>query len=116
MSTTNAIKPLLTGGEASPLQQTEKEFAKDIWNVRAIPGACYMEYSSNHLLNFTSIPLPFRPIVKQYLRYLLSSDLGQGACKGILRGIQTFLHFMRERSSCIEDLVILTAIDIDAYL
>ena len=116
MSTTNAIKPLLTGGEASPLQQTEKEFAKDIWDVRAIPGARYMEYSSNHLLNFTAIPLPFRSVVKQYLRYLLSSDLGQGACKGILRGIQTFLHFMRERSSCIEDLVILTALDIDAYL
>lgn len=116
MNTSNAMRTSFSGTDASPLQQAEQEFVKDIWDVRAIPGAHYMEYSSNHLLNFTSIPLPFRPVVKQYIRFLLSSDLGQSACKGILRGIRTFLHFVSERSPLTSDLVALTAQDIDAYL
>ena len=116
MHTSNALKTTTVGAEASPLHLAEREFAKDIWDVRAIPGAQYMEYSSNHLLNFTSIPLPFRPVVKHYLRYLISSDLGQSACKATLRGIRTFLHFMEERPFSPKDLVVLTAQDVDAYL
>jgi len=113
MNTSSAIKTTLTGVETSPFQQTEKEFAKDIWDVRAIPGIRYMEYSSNHLLNFTQIPLPFRSIVKQYLRYLISSDLGQGACKATLLGLRTFFHFLEAQATSVATL---TAQDIEGYL
>src|SRR5260370_25912683 len=116
MNTSKALKTTMSGTETSPLHLAEMEFAKDIWDVRAIPGAQYMEYSSNHLLNFIAIPLPFRPVVKQYLRYLISSDLGQGACKATLRGIHIFLHFMEERSFSPKDLVLLTPPHVDAYL
>jgi len=75
-----------------------------------------MEYSSNHLVNFTQIPLPFRPLVKQYLHYLIASDLTLAACNYNLRGLRTFFSFLGERSPLTRDLVSLTAQDIDAYL
>ncbi len=116
MNTSNARKTTAAGAEASALHQAEREFAKDIWDVRVIPGARYMEYSSNHLLNFTQICLPFRPIIKQYLQYLISSDLTLGACNYNLRGLRPFFSFLSERSPLARDLVSLNAQDSDAYL
>ncbi len=113
MNTSSAMKTTLTDVGDSPLQQTEKEFAKDIWDVRVIPGARYMPYSSNHLLNFTQIPLLFRPVVKHYLRYLISSDLSQGLCKTTLLGLRTFFNFLEEQAT---DVATLTAQDIESYL
>ncbi len=116
MKTSNAVQMSGAGTSTSPLHRVEEEFAKDIWDARVIPGARYMEYSSNHLVNFTQIPQPFRPLVKQYLQYLISSDLTLAACNHNLRGLRTFFSFLSERSPLSRELVSLTAQDIDAYL
>jgi hypothetical protein len=50
----------------------EDELNKDIWDVRLLPGVRYPAHRSDHLLNFTSVPTPFRQTVKQYLRFLLT--------------------------------------------
>ncbi len=50
---------------------TREEFEKDIWNFRKIPGARYNKSSSNFLLDFTEVPLPFRKLLKKYLKLQL---------------------------------------------
>jgi site-specific recombinase XerD len=116
MKTSNAVQISGVVTLTSPLHRVKEEFAKDIWDARVIPGARYMEYSSNHLVNFTQIPLPFRPLIKQYLQYLISSDLTLVVCNHNLRGFRTFFSFLSERSPLSRELVSLSAQDIDAYL
>ena len=49
---------------APQVDPVEEELAKDIWDVRRIPGACYSAHMSHHLLNFTHISAAFRPTTK----------------------------------------------------
>src|SRR5262249_9729400 len=80
----------------SQLDPVESEFAKDVWDVRCIPGARYAAHQSNHLLNFTSIPTPFRHVVKRYLKFLLIQEQSQSHCTSQLRYIRQFLEFFVE--------------------
>ena len=41
----------------------EAELAKDIWDARKIPGVRYPAHRSDHLINFTSIPMHVRPVL-----------------------------------------------------
>jgi hypothetical protein len=52
----------------------EEEFAKDIWDVRCIPGARYPAHMSQHLLNFTHIPAAFRPPTKRFIKFRLGKS------------------------------------------
>ncbi len=93
----------------------EAEFAKDIWDVRNIPGAHYAAHLSNHLLNFTGVPSPFRAVTKRYIRLRLTQH-SQQDCSQRLRYVQLFLEFFTARYSGKDTLQSLNRADIEAYL
>lgn len=93
----------------------EAEFAKDIWDLRRIPGARYPDHYSHHLLNFTKIPALFLPIIKQYFRFLLA-QWGVAQCNIHRLYLHTFLTFFVEHFPQIEHFQHLGVSDIDAFL
>jgi integrase len=96
-------------------ESTETECAKDIWDARYLPGVRYPDHHSNPLLNFTQIPERFRPIVKQFLRFLLSMQ-SYGTGNHYLLQLRYFLLFFVERYPDAQDFQDLSASDMDAYL
>ncbi len=74
------------------LDTVEAECAKDVWDIRHFPGVRYMAHASRYLLDFTLIPTPFRALVKQYLKFLLTHH-SYSACYRTLRYVRLFLEF-----------------------
>jgi len=95
---------------------TEVEFARDIWDVRHIPGARYADYDSQHLLRFTGVPGPYRPAVKQFIRTLLLSGRTRSSCALALLTARAFLAFFATYRPGAQDFQGLQAADIEAYL
>ncbi|HYL45190.1 MAG TPA: tyrosine-type recombinase/integrase [Ktedonobacteraceae bacterium] len=93
----------------------EEEFAKDIWDVRCIPGARYPAHMSQHLLNFTHIPAAFRPPTKRFIKFRLV-QCAHSQCNTGLRYIRYFLAFYVTSHPTAVDLTQLTRADIEAYL
>ena len=92
---------------------TREEIEKDIWNFRKIPGARYNKSSSNFLLDFTEVPLPFRKLVKKYLKLQLSMySHAQLYC--VLRGLRLFFIFLQDQKC--KELKRLTRNDIEKYI
>ncbi len=101
---------------ASPqFDAVEAELAKDVWDVRLLPGVRYAAHRSNHLLNFTLVPAPFRQTVKQYLKFLLAQK-SQSHCATQLRYVRLFLQFFVELRPEMRNLYQLTRNDIERYL
>src|SRR5215469_669327 len=76
----------------APFDTVEAELAKDIWDVRHIPGVRYTANQSNHLLNFTVVPSPFRAVTKRYIRFMLTQR-SQHDCARRIRYLQLFFDF-----------------------
>ncbi len=93
----------------------EAEQAKDIWDVRNLPGVRYCVHKCNHLLNFTTIPTSYRATVKRYFRFLLT-PYSWSECQGRLASVRLFLDFYTplHPSSC--DFQNLSRADIETYL
>src|SRR5258708_12637784 len=93
----------------------EAEFAKDIWDVRKIPGVRYSAHRSDHLLNFTKVPEPFRALTKRYIQLLLISR-SHAFCDTVLRWLRFFLDFYVQRYPTVGDFQQLSRSYIEAYL
>jgi integrase len=93
----------------------ETEFAKDVWDVRNLPGVRYAAHKSNHLLNFTNVPLSFRHLIKQYIKLLLAQQ-SHSHCTSILRYLRLFLDFYAQRQPTACGFQQLSRIDIEAYM
>jgi hypothetical protein len=104
--------PLVAVSQCDPV---EEEFAKDVWNVRRIPGARYAAHKSDHMLNFTHIPSAFRPVVKRFLRFRLVQH-SHSNCQTTLRYLQIFLEFYVAFHATANDFRLLDRRDIEAYL
>ncbi len=100
----------------APVVETETEFAKDVWDVRRLPGVRHNAHTADYLVNFTDVPLPFRPEVKRYCQVKLATRWSHSACRQNLRQLRTFFHFLLTRSPAIRTLHTLSADDITAYL
>ena len=59
----------------APLGQLTEEFAKDKWDARLIPGLRYAPHTTMYYIDFQHIPEIFRPIVKEYIKYKLATDV-----------------------------------------
>ena len=82
---------------------TREETAKDIWDVRKIPGAKITENKSAYLLDFNKIPIPFRSLAKRYLKFRVTIfSHGQGRTD--LMSLRLFLRFLHERYATWNDL------------
>ncbi len=98
-----------------PIESIEQEFAKDVWDVRRIPGARYPAHRSDNTLTFTQVPPAFRADVKRYLRFrLIQRSFSE--CSIALRHIRIFLAFFVASHPTATDLQHLKRADIEAYL
>jgi site-specific recombinase XerD len=95
--------------------RVEEEFAKDIWDVRFIPGARYPAHRSEYRLNFTGIPDPFRALIKRYLRFLITQR-SQQWCARTIRWLELFVHFFLTTYPDACDFQPLSRADVEAYL
>ena len=93
----------------------EIEFTKDVWDVRNIPGAHYAAHRSDHLLNFTSIPLPFLQVTKRYIRLMITRRSGSD-CAFRVRYVRLFLDFYLAQYPFACDFQQLNRTDIENYL
>ncbi len=93
----------------------ETEFAKDVWDVRKLPGVRYSAHRSDHLLNFTRVPESFRRSTKQYIKLLLTGH-SHVHCDNVLRWLRFFLDFYVQRQPTVHDFQQLSRSDIEAYL
>jgi len=100
---------------SSQLDAMEAELAQDIWDVRHLPGVRYAAHKSDHLLNFTQIPTPFRLVLKCYFR-LLITRYSLSECRTRLRHLRLFLDFYVPRYPCASDFQPVSRSDIEAYL
>lgn len=94
----------------------EAELAKDIWDVRHLPGMRYRVHASDHLINFTRIPLPFRPVLKRYLRLMIAQRYSLSECTQRVRYVRLFLEFYLTRFPFASDFQQLSRSDMEAYL
>lgn len=93
----------------------EAEFAKDVWDVRKLPGVRYSAHRSDHLLNFTKVPEPFRQSTKRYVKLLLTRR-SYSQCTNVLRYLRFFLDFYVQRQPTVGDFRHLSRSEIEAYL
>ena len=91
------------------------EFAKDVWDVRRLPGVRYSAHNSDHLLNFTKVPEPFRHSTKRYVKLLLAR-CSHSHCTNVLRWLRYFLDFYVQRQPTVRDFRHLSRSEIEAYL
>lgn len=91
------------------------ELAKDIWDVRNLPGVRYAAHRSDHLLNFTQVPLPFRPLLKRYMR-LMITRYSLSECARRVCFLRLFLKFYVLRYPSVGDFQQLSRADMEAYL
>jgi len=94
----------------------ERELAKDRWDARNIPGLRYSPHRDNYYVRFERIPEVFRPLVKEFARYLLTCGRAaitldiQAFCLG------QFFSFFSERYPGTCTLQALSVQDIDAFV
>jgi len=100
----------------SGFDAVEAELAKDIWDVRCLPGVRYPAHESNHLINFTQVPLPFRPVLKRYLRLMIAQQYSLSECTIRVRFVRLFLEFYISRFPSAHDFQQLSRADMEAYL
>src|SRR6266446_9854265 len=108
----SALKRVNPTGALSWSESTEAEFAKDTWDARHLPGVHYADHHSSPLLNFTQVPERFRPIVKHFLRFLLSMQ-SYATGNHYLLQLRYFLLFFVERYPDAQDFQDLSASDMD---
>src|SRR6266699_364000 len=58
-----------------PLEQLEEEFAKDKWDARLIPGLRYAPHTTHYYVDFQRVPDVFRPLVKDYIKFKLTTGV-----------------------------------------
>jgi integrase len=93
----------------------ETEFAKDVWDMRRIPGTRYPACRSQYFLNFTKVASIFRPIVKRYIKWMLT-HYSHGSCRNRIFHIRTFLDFFLQTYPSASTFQQLSRKDIEAYL
>ncbi len=101
---------------APHIDPVEEELAKDVWDVRRLAGVRYAAHKGDHLINFTQIPLSFRPVLKRYLRLMIAQHYSLSECTMRLRYVRLFLEFYLERFPSACDLRQLSRSDMEAYL
>jgi integrase len=100
----------------APRAQLEAELLKDRWDARNIPGLRYAPHTNNHYVNFTHVPEVFRPMVKDYIKFLLAAGRATQTLEDGTRYLGKFFTFFLERYPGVCTLQDLREQDIDAFL
>ena len=100
----------------SPVERAESEWAKDMVDVRNLLGIRYSDHLSSHTLNFSEVPIPFRPAVKQYLKFKLDSNWSHSRARNALSFLRRYLVWFDVHYHSMQTFHNLGASDTDAYL
>jgi integrase len=96
--------------------QIEAEFAKDCWDARSIPGLRYAPHKGDYFINFTRVPEPFRPFVKDLLKFKIASGRTAATLRRCVYCLGTFFIFFSQRYPDTCTLQSLSEMDIDAFI
>jgi integrase len=94
----------------------EAEFAKDRWDAHHIPGLRYAAHSSHYHILFTVVPISWRPLIKEYAKYLVAADRTVNTIDIRVRQLGHFLQFFLQRSPQATSLQELRTQDIDDFM
>lgn len=75
----------------------EEDVDEDVWDVRFFPGARYDRHRSSYTLTFTPIPVPYRTMVKQYIKLRLLR-CSYASCRQHLQYLPHFFAFHEVRT------------------
>jgi integrase len=107
----------LPGNSAiSPSQQLEMELAKDRWDARNIPGLQYAPHTCLYFIDFLCVPEVFRPLVKEYARFLLGSGRSAGTLYHHIHYLGHFFTFFVQIFPDARTLRDLTEQDVTAFV
>ena len=93
----------------------EEEFAKDRWDAHNIPGLRYPAHTSHYGIGFTPVPADWRPLIKEYAKYLIAADRSSDTIDHLVRHLGHFLHFFSQRYPGATNLHHLRTQDIDDF-
>src|SRR5579863_936262 len=93
----------------------ETEFAKDRWDAHNIPGLRYPAHTSHYYIGFTIVPANWRPLIKEYAKYLVAADRTSHTIDHLVRRLGHFLHFFSQHYPGATDLRHLSTQDIDDF-
>ncbi len=94
----------------------ETEFEKDRWDASNIPGLRYAPHTSDHYIDFRRIPDVFRPMVKEFIRFKLATDVTAGTLYKCAFCLGNFLVFFVQKYPHMRRLQALSRQDIDAFI
>jgi integrase len=94
----------------------DAELVKDRWDARNIPGVHYAPHGENYYILFTGVPERFRPLAKEYVKFLLSTGLAAKTLEDNARHLGRFFTFYLQQYPERHTLCDLTMQDIDAYI
>ena len=98
----------------SPAEQTLIEYSRDVWYAGNLAGVRQVDTASNWWIHFEHIPERFRPLAKEWCKFLLAR-FAFTHCAERIRYIEMFLIWLVECSPSITTFADLTTGDIDAY-
>ena len=96
--------------------QLEAELAKDRWDAHNIPGLHYAPHTGNNYVNFLGVPERFRPLVKDYVRFLLASGRAAITLDHAAYYLGHFFTFFVTHYPSVYTLHPLTKQDVDAFI
>ncbi len=100
----------------SPDQIAEAEYAKEIWDLRMLPGVKVRPQQSIHTLNFNRVPGCLRVLAKLYLRHRVETQgRSPSNCYQEVRRLGQFLSWYAVHRPDARDLSTLDLHDADAY-
>jgi len=94
------------------------ETEKDIWNVRKLGIDYNQSTSTDCTLNFNSVPLPFRELLKKYFksRVLIQESLSWGSAIQNIAKLPVFFNFIHEKYPNWKGLEYLSRNDIEQFI
>jgi hypothetical protein len=99
------------------LYDERDELAKDIWDVRNL-GIDYNNSRYGNNLNFTSISIPFKDLVKRYMekRVIVQESLSWGSAIQNIAKLQEFFKYIHGEYPSWVDLITLSRNDIENFI
>jgi integrase len=100
----------------SPEDIVEAEYAKDVWDLRRLPGVKVRPQQSIHTLNFSHLPEGLRGRAELYVRYRVETEgRSPSSCSQEVRRLGQFLGWYAVQKPDARDLATLDLHDLDAY-
>src|SRR5947209_20289960 len=100
----------------APLEQLKEEFAKEKWDARLIPGLRSAPHTTHYYVDFQRVPDVLRPLVKDYIKFKLTTGVTVDTLYKCAACLGNFLTFFLQRYPHARTLQGLSRQDLDAFI